>query len=245
MTTTTAAPPVRATFPYDRAFYSGLSIAMAVTTFAGFAPTYYLRAFNDAPTFSGLTAIPPVVHLHGVVFTAWVLLFVVQTTLVSRRQVSAHRGLGVGGVVLAALMVIVGWITATSAAARGSAPPGVDPLAFLVVPIFDIALFAVFVTAAVVQRRNREAHKRSMILAYASIITAAVARLPGVIPLGPFAFFGLAFLFVIAGAVYDVISRRRIHPVYLWGGLLLALSVPGRLMLSGTQAWRTFAGWIS
>ena len=231
----------RAVGSYDRIFYSGMAIAMAATVFAGFAPTYYLRGYTATATFSGLTSIPPLLHVHGVLFTAWVLLFLVQTVLVAGRKVATHRALGVGGVVLGIAMVAVGWQTAVGAAARGSAPPGLDPMIFLVVPIFDILLFAGFVSAAIAQRRNKEAHKRLMILAYVSIITAAVARLPGVMPLGPFGFFGLAFLFVVVGIVYDFISRGRIHPVYVWGGLLIALSVPGRLMLSGTALWRTIA----
>ena len=241
---TVIAPPQakpRAAGAYDRMFYSGMAIGMAVTVFAGFAPTYYLRAYTGTPTFSGLTSIPPLLHVHGVLFSAWVLLFVAQTMLVARRQVATHRALGVGGIALAIAMVAVGWQTAVAAAARGSAPPGIEPLAFLVVPIFDILLFAGFVSAAIVQRRNKESHKRLMILAYASIITAAVARLPGIMPLGPFGFFGLAFLFVVAGMVYDFLSRGRVHPVYVWGGLLLAASFPGRLMLSGTSAWRALA----
>ena len=95
--------------------------------------------------------------------------------------------------------------------------------------------------AVAIRYRDKEAHKRLMILAYASIMPAAVARLPGVLPLGPFGFFGLAYLFAFFGMAYDVISRRRIHPVYVWGGLLLVASVPGRLMLSGTSAWLAFA----
>ena len=50
-------------------------------------------------------------------------------------------------------------------------------------------------------RRQKETHKRLMVLAYASIVTAAVARIPGLFPLGPLAFFAVSFLFVIAGAV--------------------------------------------
>lgn len=242
MSTVVEAPvAARATYPYDRAFYSGLAIVMAVTVIAGFGPTYYFRAYTHTPTFSGRTEIPPLLHVHGLLFTAWVALFIAQTQLVARRQVTAHRKLGMASVGLAILMVVVGWQTAVIAGRSGSAPPGLTPLAFLVVPIFDILLFAVFVTAAVLQRRNKEAHKRLMILAYASIMPAAVARLPGVLPLGPFGFFGLAFLFAFAGMMYDVISRRRIHPVYVWGGLLLVASVPGRLMLSGTAAWLAFA----
>jgi hypothetical protein len=50
-------------------------------------------------------------------------------------------------------------------------------------------------------------------------------------------------LFIFAGVIYDLISRRRVHPAYLWGGAVLVLSVPLRLMISGTDAWKAFAQW--
>jgi hypothetical protein len=227
---------------YDRIFYSGMAIAMLMTVLAGFAPTYYMRFFSDAPwaTLSG-GPFTRLVHLHGALFTAWVVLFVVQTTLVAGRRVRLHRRLGVAGVVLAATMVAVGTLTAIVQATRGAAPDGVDPLSFLAVPLFDMLMFGSFVTAAVMQRRNREAHKRLMMLAYFSIITAAVARLPGVLALGPVGFFGLGFAFLVVAVLYDYASRGRVHPVYAWGGLLLVISVAARLAISGTSAWLAFA----
>jgi hypothetical protein len=67
---------------------------------------------------------------------------------------------------------------------------------------------------------------------------------PGLNVGNPLVFFSIAFLFVIAGAIYDFASRRRVHRVYWWGGGLFALSVPLRLALSGTSLWRTFAEWF-
>jgi hypothetical protein len=247
MTTVTVSTAARqaAAGAYDRVFYSGMAIAMALTVFIGFAPTYYLRAYFGAPvTVSGSTALTPLAHLHGVLFTAWVLLFIVQTALVAGRRVAVHRRLGLAGAGLAAAMSAVGVSTAVSAAARGLAPEGIDPLAFLAVPLFDIVLFAGFVTAALWMRRNKEAHKRLMLLAYVSIITAAIARLPGVVTYGPLAFFGLTFGFVLCGILYDLASRRRVHRVYLWGGSLFVLSVPLRLFIAGTAAWRAFAEFL-
>lgn len=227
---------------YDRMFYSGMGIALALTAFIGFAPTYYLRLLGEAPmaTVSG-QPMTTLVHLHGALFTGWMLLFIVQTGLVAAHRVKLHQRLGIGGVVLAAAMVIVGAKTAIASAAAGAAPPGVDPLAFLAIPIFDLLLFAGFFTAAVQLRRKKEAHKRLMLLAYVSIIAAAMARLPGVLPMGPLVFYGLAFIFLGLGVAYDLFSRGRVHQVYLWGGLGLVLSVPVRLLVSGTAAWRFFA----
>ena len=58
---------------------------------------------------------------------------------------------------------------------------------------------------------------------------------------GPPAYFGLTDLFVIALAVWDLRSRGRLHAVTLWGGLLLIASQPLRLVISGTDAWMSFA----
>jgi hypothetical protein len=244
--TTAATSTLRETSPragaHDRLFYSSMAVAMAATVFIGFSPTYYLRFFDDAPraTVSG-GPFTGLVHLHGAIFTAWVILFVVQAGLIAGRRVATHRRLGAVGVGLAATMVAVGTAAALATARRGGAPAGMDSLVFLIVPLTDMVLFAGFVTAAVVMRRNREAHKRLMLLAYASILVAAVARLPGVLAFGPPGFFGLTFLFIVAGALYDLFSRGRVHRVYLIGGAIFALSVPARLALAGTAAWRSFA----
>ncbi len=50
-------------------------------------------------------------------------------------------------------------------------------------------------------------------------------------------------LFLVPMVVWDLASRRRVHPVTLWGGLALIFSQPLRFMLSGTHAWLGFAGW--
>ena len=71
-----------------RRFYVGLALAIAITVFAGFAPTYYLRTYYTSTPLAGL------VHLHGVVFTGWVLLFLAQSTLVAagrtNRQIASR-----------------------------------------------------------------------------------------------------------------------------------------------------------
>jgi hypothetical protein len=230
---------------FDRAFYSGIAIAMAVTVFAGFGPTYYFAAFQNEPlaTVSG-GPFTWLLHAHGLLFTTWVLLFVVQTALVAQHKVAVHRRLGIAAGVLAGLMVVAGTLTALKTAARGAAPTSPDPLSFLAIPLTDMVLFSSFVILALRQRKNREAHKRLMLLAYVSIIVAAVARLPGMLTLGPPAFFGVGLSFMLAGVVYDGVTRRRVHPVYIWGGSALLLSVPLRLAISNTAAWKRFAAAI-
>lgn len=230
---------------HDRLFYGSIAVALALTVFLGFGPTYFFPIFTRSPQ-STQTGGPvtPLVHVHAALFSAWVLLFIGQTTLIAQRKLAVHRRVGIAGGVLAGLMVVVGTLTALKKAARGEAPVGVDPDTFLMIPLSDMVLFAGFIAAALLLRANREAHKRLMLLAYVCIVVAAVGRLPGVLPLGPLVFFGLAFLFVLAGIIYDRVSRGRVHPVYVWGGAILVISVPLRLMISGTHWWQRVAQWM-
>lgn len=248
MATTVARTPASpaAAGVYDRVFYSGMAIAMALTVFVGFAPTYYLRLFSTEGPAATVSGFPftPLVHVHGVAFSAWVLLFIVQTALIASRRVQVHRRLGIAGAALAAVMIAIGTGTAIAGARAGSAPPGVDPLAFLIVPLGDMVLFAIFVAAAIGQRRNKEAHKRLMLLAYIALLAAAVARWPGVMPLGPLGFYGFAFLFLFGGIVYDLLTRRRVHRAYIWGGALLVLAVPARLAFMETSLWLAVAEYL-
>jgi len=249
MVTAAAGQPASRPLPrgaYDRLFFGGMAVAMALTVFAGFAPSYFLRFVLHGTSPTGTAMMSPLLHFHAAAFTAWMVLFVVQTALVATHRVRVHRRLGVAGGVLAVAMVVLGVAVALDAVVRGAAPPGVDPRAFLVVPLGNMATFSLFVAAALWLRRKKEAHKRLMVLAYLGLLVAAAARLPGVLPLGPAAPFALAFLpFLAAGVLYDWVTRRKVHPVYLWGGALLILSVPARLAVAKTAAWLAFADLIT
>jgi hypothetical protein len=51
---------------------------------------------------------------------------------------------------------------------------------------------------------------------------------------------------IFAGPVYDLVTRRRIHPAYLIGlvpCLLLLTSM--RLRIGASQWWHNFAGWLT
>src|SRR3954470_15833926 len=101
----------------DRRLYTWAAVFVPLVVLAGFARTYYLKSLFGTPALPGL-----LVHVHGIVMTAWVLLFVAQVWLVAARRTRLHQRLGVLGALLAALVVLVGVATAISAAARGSSP---------------------------------------------------------------------------------------------------------------------------
>jgi hypothetical protein len=124
--------------------------------------------------------------------------------------------------------------------------PGLPPPAvFLAIPLFDMLMFAALVTAAFVLRRSRDDHARLMILATIAILPAAFGRLPlpglddpilkGWLP---------TFALLLASVARDTYVARRVHRAWLWGGLLLVLSVPLRLAVANTAAWQRFASWL-
>lgn len=223
-----------------RRFYVGMAIAVIITVFLGFSRSYFLKAYYGTPELSLL------VHIHGLVFTSWVLLFLAQTTLVATGRTDRHRKLGVAGAVLAALLLIVGTTTAILRVKGGSAPIlGVPPLSFLAVPFFDMVVFAMLIGAGLVLRNRPETHKRLMTLATIALTSAPLARLSFVRQAGPPGFFGLTDLFIVAMLVYDLATRGKVHPATIWGGLVIVASQPLRLMISGTPAWLAFAGWLT
>jgi hypothetical protein len=49
---------------------------------------------------------------------------------------------------------------------------------------------------------------------------------------------------LFAGVAYELVTRRRVHRAYVWGGALLMASVPLRMLISQTSAWKEFAAAI-
>jgi hypothetical protein len=221
----------------DRPLYLMAAIGISLIILIGFARTYYLKGFFATPPLPSL-----LVHLHGIVMTAWGALFVVQVSLVATRRTKIHQRLGVLGAVLATLVVVVGVLTALYATARG-ATPGPPPLQFLMIPLVDMLVFAILIGAALYYRRRLDVHKRLMLLAAVNMIAPAIARIPlGFISNGgALAFFALTDLVLLAFVAVDTIRHRRLHPVFLWGTLIVIASQPLRLAIAGTETWLRFA----
>ncbi len=223
----------------DARFYLAMAIASACFVFFGFARTYYLKSHFGTPQ------LRPLLHLHGFVFSAWMVFFVMQTALIASNRHGLHRRLGYAGGILAGAMVVVGLMVAFSAERLGHGNAFIDADAIFLISLGDIFTFAIFVGAGFFWRQNREAHQRLMLLAVvAGLLSATIVRLPliGGHPAG-MAITGLALIF--AGPVYDFVMRRRIHPAYIWGCLFaLVTFVPVRIAVASTPTWHQIAKWL-
>src|SRR5512146_3323646 len=91
-----------ATARREHLFFGGMTIAMLIAVLVGFGPTYFFS------TISGTTfELTRPLHFHGAAFTTWMVLLVVQTTLVAAGRTDIHRKLGVVGAVLGAVMMVL------------------------------------------------------------------------------------------------------------------------------------------
>ncbi len=207
-------------------FFSGVAIVMAVVMFVGYARTGF----------------------DGLVYLAWIVMLVLQTTLVRTGFMNLHRALGIGGMILALIVVLIGTYTALVAANDPAGAPGtaLSPQTFLVVPLGNLLLFGLFVILAYRRRRGKKAHKRWMLLATVNLLDAAFRRILPVAwldNLGLLLAYWCADLFIVALAMWDAKSLGRLHAVTLWGGLAIIVLQPLRFVLADSAAWQAFAGW--
>jgi hypothetical protein len=226
----------------ERRFFAGMAVAMAASIMIGFLPSYYLRGVIEAPV--PLISMTPLVHIHGALFTAWMLLFVAQVLLVSANRRDIHMRLGVAAFAMLPVMIAVGTLAALHQVARASGPPITDPLNWLSIPLLSVPLYAGLIGTALAKRRDPASHKRFMMIAMIEMTTPGLGRIPWPpsIP-GPIALFGFSDLFLVALAAWDIGRTGRLHRATAIGGGALLGSQLLRLAVWGSPAWLAFARW--
>lgn len=226
----------RAMTPTRGWFYPAMAVVCLLIVLAGFAPTYYLRA-ADAPP------LPAITQVHGLVFTAWMLLFLAQVTLVATGRRVVHTRLGVIGAVLAAVMIVLGLVVSLDSARRAvAAGNGDEALAFLIVPLGSMLSFGVLIGWAVAYRTRIDIHRRLMLMATIAILPAAIGRIPQMGDPLPFTVIFLGLL--MAPVVADRLAGRPLSRLSLWGGLVLYVYELGRFMSQQSSWWMAIARWL-
>jgi hypothetical protein len=216
-----------------------MALLILATVFIGFAHSYYLAGFFHAPLPSRI------IHIHGAIFSCWILLLITQTSLVAAGRTDIHRRLGIAGFLLACLMVVVGVLAATDTLVRSSAPPGLDPKTFYIIPISDMLIFSVLVFSAFRARFNPAAHKRIILIATTSLMVAAIARWPlSIVHGSAIVATLLSYVFLFLLVAYDWWSTRKVYPPTIWASLLLIIVQQIRFPIGQTAVWHSFASWV-
>jgi uncharacterized membrane protein YozB (DUF420 family) len=222
-------------------FYLVFSLVMAATIIAGFSTTV-------PDDFAAKPALPILLHIHGIVFTLWVLLFVAQPAFIVRGSIRLHRKIGWAGAVLAVAMLAMALAATILAIRSKSYPSFFPPQIFLTMNVIGILVFAGLVTAGIMLRKQADWHRRLMICATVSILGPGVGRLLPMDAFGraaPMVMFAVIALYAFAGPVHDLLARRRIHPAYAWGvaTILISMAITGPVAFSplGTA----FLRWVT
>ena len=227
----------------ERRFYLSMGFATLAVVVIGFTPSFYLRGV--VPPYEPFLALTPLVILHGSLFSAWILFFLSQVSLVSAGRLDLHRRLGVVGAMLAGAMIFVGILTALTGEVRHSGPPIVPPASWLAVPLFDIALFTGMVSTALYNRANPQTHKRLMLLTTTGLVSAAVGRLPLSLLAFPMMILIAQGLLLTPLIIWDLKTRGRIHPATLGGGAAIFGTWLLRVAVWKTGPWLAFAAWAT
>jgi hypothetical protein len=227
----------------DAGFYLAMVALSSLLIFSGFAPSFYLKSVINAP--------PPLTQLtivHGVVFTAWMIVVVAQSAFIAIGKPAPHRQLGMAGAILFGAVVSVGLSTAITAARLGHAPPGApEQPYFMALPMIGIFAVLILVAAALWLRRRSDWHKRLMAAAFFMMTQPGVARLA--FPLGvPERGIALSFivmeLLLAVAMVYDFRKYGRVHPAYWSAAVLYAIMHIAVYWAFASPVWLAFANSI-
>jgi cytochrome bd-type quinol oxidase subunit 2 len=218
-----------------QSWYTWAALACALLAVTGFARSYYLKSIFAKPP------LPTLLHVHGVIMSAWCLLFFVHTYLVATHRVRVHRRLGIFGAVLAFLVVAIGAYATVAATAREVREHVVRQFHFLFgLNLVNLLLFAIFVTSGLAVRSRPEFHKRLMLMATLSILAPAVARIVLLFTRDHTAqLWAFDFCILIFVAV-DTVWHRRLHPALGWGAALVIGSFHLTALALGADWWLPF-----
>ncbi len=225
----------------ERIYFALMAVILCAVVYVGFSPTYFGAGFVRAP----LPA--PILHIHGAIFTLWMLLFLVQTALISARRVAWHRTFGTISFCLPPIMIVLGVIAALDALHRDVHIGPLDGATSLAIPLIGIAWFTVIIYCSWQTRRRPDAHKRLVLLSTIALADAALGRFPwsrvGLAP-GAGAVVGLGILILLVLA-YDLIALRRIHRTNLWAAPITFLVGASAVPIGMTPAWHAFAAFLN
>lgn len=193
----------------ERLFYLVSGCLLLLVVALGFQHFYLQGKASDGGPVT--QQVVPLVFLHGSLMTAWIIAFVAQSGLIVSGNRRLHMSLGVGGAVLAGLLVVVGVTTAIASVHYN--PDSYKEIwgarRFLSFMLANILGFAILAGIGLIYRRRPEVHRPMLLLA-----TLFVA--------GPAGFFRIpAISGPLMGSIHTIIAPWI--PMLILGALLLVL----------------------
>ncbi len=224
-------------------FFFLIAIVGLVAVIIGFAKTFFI------PMRAGTFVAPPSIHVHGSFAFAWILLYLVQTSLIHYRKYRIHQVLGILGLFIAAgltiTMVPVGLYVVRREFAQGL---GLTAYSTLLGTVSSGIMFFVLVMAGILKRNQPESHKRLMLLATIVVLWPAWFRFRHYFPSVPrpeiwFALV-LADSLIVISWMWDKLKNGTIHPVLKYVGSFITLEQTFEVIAFDKPPWRAIAKWM-
>ena len=223
-------------------FFVYMSLGFLAVALIGFSTTLFL------PLARGTFVAPPVIYLHGALVFSWLIFFIAQASLIRVRNVFVHRRLGWLGASLVIAIVASGVAVSLHVMRRDlAAGGGDDVLREFLGTLISFLIFGSLVAAALVRRRDCESHKRLLLLATIWVLGPAWLRFRHFFPAvqnPDLVFIAIADSVILVAIARDLMTHKRVHPVYIWvGGLIVAwdMAFP---FASQSAAWLRVARWL-
>jgi hypothetical protein len=189
-------------------FYFLMTLLITGIVVYGFSHTMDQNLFHPA------VRRPFILYMHAAVFSGWLVLFVLQSSLVRSHHVRWHRRVGWFGAGLGALIPVLGVATAiTMGRFNFYLLHQAGAEAFLIIPLWDMATFTPAFAMAVYWRKKPEFHRRLILIASCALTAASFGRFPPTI-LPRIAFYAGVDSLILLGVIRDLIVNRSIHQVY-------------------------------
>ncbi len=148
-------------------FFTASGIWYLLTVFWGFAPSFYLSNYFENPE-----PLPKHLIIHGVVFTIWTLLYVVQVFLIRYKNFRVHQVLGIFGLCILILMIPTGIFPSIYKVYAGTTT--IDAAGH---NVFRLTSGYILFALAFINRKKAFLHKRLMLGGMVMMMSAAIFRI--------------------------------------------------------------------
>ena len=228
----------------DNFFFSSMAVVVLGVVFLGFAHTYYMAGVFHAPLPNLL------IHIHAVVFSLWILMFIVQISLVAPggRTPSPTWNAGVWPGLRGGAAGTDGLRRPVGAARRAGWRHGGRGAGLLCYSdgrhagVFCADFFGFR------ERSHPASHKRLMMIATIALLDAAFVRWP--VPVAWWrstmhAADVCCYILLLMIIGYDLWSTKKVHRATLWATAFLVVLHQLRVPIGRTAVWQAYAGWVT
>lgn len=215
--------------------YQSLAILFLIIVAIAFAPSYWI------PLFKGTLSVSTYVHLHAAFASVWILLYLLQVSLIKNDRYHIHMYTGYGSIIITVGVIVTGILVSLDLVERSVSAGNAGAKPSLLINLTDIGMFALLYIAAITKRKISVTHKKLMTLAVIVLMNAGLFRI-GRLIIGPG--FGAILLSIILTSLliilFMLLNKKltgTINPVLKKAGVGVIIVHIVRIPLAVTPGW--------